>query len=161
MEKESTGEDKIFMQELIEEELALRMARMSAVQSEAVRMGLMPTREEFAQLPELQQNSIAARHNRILDMYLEVFSHPEILTKTLMPNTVDPLRNANNRFDALELQLLLRLLSTITQDNFEDNSSGKVGIGIPSLWNTFHSTAQYHRISLKEIGTNKETERCM
>ena len=157
--KESTGEDKIFMQELIEEELALRMARMSAVQSEAVRMGLMPTREEFAQLPELQQNSIAARHNRILDMYLEVFSHPEILTKTLMPNTVDPLRNANNRFDALEPTASVETpLSTITQDNFfEDNSSGKVGIGIASLWNTFHSTAQYHRISLKEIGTNKET----
>ena len=154
-----TVREKKEYQELIDEAFAKIFVHSRVLRDMMIKEGIVPSYEQFIELSPMQRNTTAARHNRVLDLYQSIFSRPEILTKLLMPNSVEDLRSANEAFDEFDpAPDEISPLSIITQDNlFDDNASGKTGIGIASLWNTFHSTIQYHDIILSKIGFSKES----
>jgi len=119
--------------------------------NELINKKYIPDFETFKEQSPAAQNTLKARQNKIIDMYLDVLTNPKLLERMLKPNEIDVLKEVNDHYSQYDEQTeVISPFSSVTQDAyFESNVVGKTAVGITSLFSTFFSQAQYTNFALK------------
>lgn len=110
---------------------------------------ILMTLDEFSKRPIEEQNTKAARNNRIVDNYLNIITSIENLTNIIAPSSFEDIAEfKNNYFGENEK---VNFFADFTQNNYKNrNHTGRILKGIWALHLTGHSYARISGLSTKQ-----------
>jgi hypothetical protein len=110
---------------------------------------ILMTLDKFSKRPIEEQNTKAARNNRIVDNYLNIITSIENLTNIIAPSSFKDIADfKNNYFGENEK---VNFFADFTQNNYKNrNHTGRILKGIWALHLTGHSYARISGLSTKQ-----------